>query len=357
MTVYLVNVGLILLEAGLFLGGIVDKEKGKKVFCFLASLQWILISGLRHLSIGADTYSYKIFRFNKTLNLSWDQVLGQFTDKYIGGNATIKDPSYTIIEKVFQIFSDDYQLFLVFIAIIFFGTMGILIYKHSRDPLISFILFSSLFFSFFAVTGHRQTIATAVAVFGGFFLIKKNKAIPFILLVLFASTIHGSAICFLPFYWFSKIRINKISLTVYWVAIALSFIFRYELLALLQSVVGYEQYEDFEGAGAGTFMLLLFILAIAVTVFHKAILSVDGENSRRFINALMIACFFSSLLLINQSFMRVVQYYSLFLMLLMPAVEEIFIRDWDKRAFKIVCITVLILLLVKVRPVYMFFWQ
>lgn len=60
--------------------------------------------------------------------------------------------------KFFQIFSTDYQLFLVFIAIVFFVPMGILIYKYSEAPYLSYVLFSSLFYSFFAITGHRQTI-------------------------------------------------------------------------------------------------------------------------------------------------------------------------------------------------------
>ena len=332
-----------------------EEQRRKKRLCIVGTVCWILLSGLRAWSVGDDTVAYAE-AFKKVQNRSWKNLFFDFYSKY-AHNAELKDPGYAILEKAFQIFSTDYQVFLVFIAVLFFVPMGIFIYKYSRNPYVSFILFSCLFYSFFAITGHRQTIATAFVVFIGIELIKRRKLIWFLLLVIVFSTIHASAFCFIPFYWISKIKINKTTLGLYWIAILAAFLFRYQLLAFLQSLIGYESYQDYEGAGAGMFMLMLFLVSAVVTIFHEFLLKSNQPLVRMSINALLCACFFSPLLLINPSTMRVVQYYSLFLLILLPELAVIFKDQKDRIVYNIVCCFLLIALLVLNQSQYSFFWQ
>lgn len=327
----------------------------KKRVCIVGSLGWIILSGFRHLSVGDDTEAYKN-SFERVEHSSWGDLFQNVYDKYFLGEE-IKDPGYRIVEKIANIFTDNYQVYLIFIALIFFVSMGIFLYKFSSNPYVSYILFSTLFYSFFAITGHRQTIATAIVVLIGTFFIKKKKFVPFLVITLLASTIHISCLCFLPFYFISKIKINKATLIMYWGAIAGSFILRYELLEFLQSIIGYEQYQDYEGAGAGTFLYLLLIVGLVATFFHKKLLEGNSQIMQISINALMTACFFSSLLLINQSTMRVVQYFSLFLMLLLPEISKIFPKKNDRAIYTMVITLVLVVLLVMNNPEYKFFWQ
>ena len=331
---------------------IVNTLRRKRV-CIVATINWIILSGLRDWSVGADTLAYKIYRFDITKITSWHRVLSDFYLKYIVG-LEIKDPGYPFLEKVFQIFSTNYQIFLIFIAVIFFVPLGVLIYKYSEEPYLSYVLFSSLFYSFFAITGHRQTIATSMVVFGGIELIKKRKLLKFLLLITIASTIHTSVICFLPFYWISKIKINKVSLTFYWILVIGSFLFKEQFMALLQQVVGYEEYIILETAGGGNFIFLLYMLLIYVTIFYRYF--TNNEIIEISTNALFIAGIFSSLVFLNQSFMRVVQYYSIFIMFLLPQCKYVFIKK-NRMYFKISCSILMILLLIKNQPEYIFFWQ
>lgn len=330
------------------------------IYCIVASTLWILLSGLRGLSVGADTLSYKVDDFDVVKNYSWDQIFERFVDKYIEGEGSFNDPSFYLINKVFQIFSDNYQLFLLFIALVFFIPFGIFVCKNSKNPHFSFILFSCLFFEFYAITGLRQTIATAIVVFGGYALIKRKKWLAYILIVLLASTIHLSVLCVLPFYWLSKIKINKITLLCYWIATICSFVFNNQLLFFLKFLLNNDKYNGYiqtDGASAGTFLFLLIAVGIVVTLFHKNILKYSPENGRLLINALMIAVLFSSLLLINENFMRIVQYYSLYLVLLLPEMESIMEKPRDKKIYRIAAECVLILLLINKNPDYVFFWQ
>ena len=334
-----------------------------KRICIVGTLNWIVLSGFRHYSVGNDTYAYRDYHFMKTMGTDWSVILRNFYLKYAEG-LEVKDPGYTILEKTFQIFTDNYTMWLIAIASFFFILMGRKIYKYSASPTLSYVLFSTLFYSFFAITGHRQTIATGIAVFIGSEMILRRKLLPFLLIVAIASTIHASAICFLPFYWLSQLKINKITLCIYWCGIILSFTFRNQFMVLLQRMVGYESYGFSDTAAAGNFMFLMFAIAVFFTVFYQSIMQkVTKYFSTDVIkmiemscNAVFIACIFMSLLLINPAFMRVVQYYSIFLLILLPVFQFLF-TPASRKIFNGVCIAVMIILLIRTHPFYYFVWQ
>ena len=142
----------------------------------------------------------------------------------------------------------------------------------------------------------------------------------------------------------------------YLAAIIASFICRNQLLAFLQSIVGYEAYQQYEGAAAGTFVFLLIAMVIYVVVFWDNIPLSDNPLLNMSINALMIAAFFSSLLLINPSMMRVVQYYSIFMLFILPDFALAFNKK-SQTPFLIIISSVMILLLLRQGPHYSFFFM
>lgn len=323
--------------------------------CIVGTINWIILSGCRDLSVGADTLTYKIYFFDQISETSWETIKENFITYYTTGLGN-KDPGYLVVEKLFSYVSINYQFFLIFIAVLFFVPMGVLIYKYSQHALISYILFSTLFYSFFAITGHRQTIATVIAVWIGSELIRRKKLLFFIIVVLLASTIHMSAICFLPFYFISKIRITKLTMIVYWILIICAYIFRNRFMQLLQLLIGYENYQYYEGATGGTFMLLLLGIAIFITIFGNFTIDIEDYRQRISINALFVACIFCPLLLINPSCMRVVQYFSIFLLFLLPDLGQAFKPGESKSFFYTIISFLMITLLIINHPVYTFFF-
>lgn len=332
-----------------------SRIRSKRV-CVVGAIGWILLSGLRGLNVGADTEAYAI-SFEQSADNSfsalWQNIIGKY---FYHMDIQGKDFGYYFLEKVFRSYTSSYTLWLLFIAIIFTVPMAVFIYKYSTNACISWIIYSTLFYSFFAITGHRQTIATAIVVWGGLECIRKRKLILFLVLMFIAYTIHASAICFLPFYWLSQIKLTKVKLFVYIGCIICAYIFRYRFLSFLQSIVGYESYQQYEAAQAGIFVLLLISIAIFVFVFWDSIRASDNQILDISINALMIACCFSSLLLINPSFMRVVQYYSIFLLFLIPELQHAFC-DNSKLMFLRIIGVIMILLLIRQMPSYNFIFM
>lgn len=289
----------------------------KKILCILYCLQWVLLSGLRDYSVGADTLAYKEYNFDVVLNKSWQELFYTFAS-YFNGAEGIKDPAYALFEKFCQIFiGSNYTLFLLIIAAVFTVPMTIWVYKYSDNACLSFMIYSALFYSFFAITGHRQTIASALVIFGGYECIKKNKLIPLILLHIIAFFIHKSSICFIVFYFARFIKINKAYWVISVILIMLSFLFRNYIMTFLGHIMGYDSYTDqFDGAGAYKFtFFLLLIFAGALLLYSKIPKSDDVDYA---VKALTLAMLFTPLTFVDPNAMRVVQYFSVFIMILVP---------------------------------------
>lgn len=330
------------------------KERGNKMFCVQATIQWILISGLRSTQVGADTERYRIM-FENTINMSWSQIKLAILQLF-DGNAIYKDPGYYLIIKVFQIFSKNYNLYLTVVAAIFMIPFGIWVYKNSENSLMSYIIFSCLFYSFFAITGTRQTIVTGIIVFWGTELLHKRKYWAFYLILILLYPIHKSVLAFAIFPILYKRNISNISLAIWTIAIGLAWIFKGRLMTITSMLMGYDQYDQLiEGAGASTFTLL-FMIVLIFGVFVKNIVIQQYPHSIEAYNAMFIAAILLPMVSINQSAMRGVQYFSIYLVLFIPWIITS-IKENQRRMVNIIGACLLVLLLIRNNPIYTFFWQ
>lgn len=360
MTVYLCNIILILVYGiGLIYQKINDKKKA--FFCAVASGQWILISGLRASHIGADTAGY-MRAFENVARYSWQDILEALRDVYLYGitpvtsaeNSLYKDPGYLVFQKIIHLFTDDAQIYLVIVAVIIFGSLAYFVYKNSEDPVFSYILFSTLFYSFYAITGIRQALATALIVFIGFEFVKEQKLGRFIIIAIVAYTLHKSAIIFVPFYFLARKKVTwrYIGILFLVTIVFLSFGSRFILGAA--KLLGYDR-ESVYQANAVIYTIIMVLIGIAVIFFFKLI-QYKGPFKNMALNGTLLASALTLFTLVDQSMMRVQQYYALFLMLSIPDILNCFeIRS--RRVLRILCILVLILYLIRNNPQYAFFWQ
>ncbi len=360
MVVYLANMALILV-LGICLIYIQPTQQKRKVFCWLSSVSWILISGLRSWSVGADTLKYAE-HFDRAGSVSWADAFTSFYRGYLQGytpedaveNFWYKDPGYLLFQKIAHILTDDYQVYLIIIAVIFFSAMGRFVYKNSEDPCFSYILFSVLFYSFYAVTGHRQTLATALIVFVGYELIKERKLWKFILITLVAFLLHKSVLLFAPFYFLSRIKISGKYLAVLGGFTAVIFALGGNAILWIASLVGYNREEAYE-APTYTFTALMVLLTLVVLLcFRQFKNKTPYKNMEVLANTL--AAMFALFTLLDQSMMRVQQYYSLMTMLTLPSAFSTF-KPKNKLLVTMLCMLALLFLFIKTGAHYKFFWQ
>lgn len=356
MFVYLANIALLVVLALLLLVGQRDPAK-RKLFCVVATAQWVALSGLRSTSVGADTLAYKLFRFDPLLSMSWRQVFQTFWASYSGGLGQVKDPGYLIVVKLLQIVSHDYQVFLICVAVVFTVPLGMLVYRRSADPFLSFLIYSTLFYSFFAVTGIRQTIATALVVLIGYRFIEDRRPWMFALLALVAVTIHKSAVVFIPYYFMYNWRFTYKRAALAALALPAIYALRQPIVAALGGLLGYGQYtSQFVGAGAWVFASMLLLVYLA-SLLRAPVVLAGNAAAAGWYNALFVALALTPATFVDPNAMRVVQYYSLLLMLLVPEVVHSFKDPIERALAYIVILGLLVVLFARGNPQYMFFWQ
>ena len=328
-------------------------------YIVVVSILLALQSGLRNVAVGADTYQY-FQRFENIKYTTWESIQSAFVQYYLFG--TGKAPGYDILQKSFQFVLPNYQLFLILIAVLFFSSLGYFIYKNTTrisDAILAYVLYSCLFFSFFSITGHRQTIATAASLYAYEF-VKKRKFIQFFLIIIVASTVHKSALIFFPFYFIARLRNVKL---FYWAAIfvvPILMLYRVEFLQLLQYYGGYERYEPHEATGTYTFSLMLILVA-SVSLWRMNQVLKRSEMIKPIYLAFLVALLFTPLTWVNPTAMRAVQYYSIFMLLLLPAIIASF--EVQSARFRQLVYTVSLFVLIglfvrsNINSVYGFFWQ
>jgi hypothetical protein len=348
---YIVNFTLMSFEALLLLR--TNDEHKKKIFISLVAIQWILISGLRSVYVGADTYAYKQM-FEQGISKSWSAIWNEFVGVYTN-TISGKDVGYTIFEKLFSYISTDYRVYLFAIAIFFMVPLARGIYRYSKDPYISFIVYSLLFYNFFSITGIRQTIATAIVFYFGYELIKKRKFISFVLLILLVATIHKSILIFIVYYFIANRKLSNIYFSLFGIAIVLVWIFKVPFFNFLAISSGYNELYAVQYTGTYMFTFLYGCISIFAFMYMRRVIQMNA-NARHYYNALILSWLFIPLTYVEPNTMRIVQYFSLFILYLLPEV----LSECDgntRQIFRIGSVAVGFLYLFFKSDSYAFFWQ
>lgn len=336
-------------------------EKIRKQYIAFVCIIFMLQSGLRNVAVGADTYQYYLY-FEETKLESFGKLLSNFFQVFT--NSETKDSGYPLVQKLFQIFSSNYTVYLIFIAILFFSALGRFLYYNVtrlRDVVFAFILYQSLFYDFFSITGLRQTLATAILLFGFDFIVRR-KLILFLIVVIIAATIHQSALLYLPFYFIANIRKTKILYASAIILFPVFMIYKRNIALVMASVSTSDVYMSYatskSESNTSTFtVLILLIAAIGWVVIKKALKKFP--ESFRYYNAVALAVAFTPLTWVDPNLMRVVQYFSIFMLVFIPIIiNSIKIQPNSFRTFIFtIMITSLFLLALKNGGDYKFFWQ
>ncbi len=354
MSIYILNFILIIVWEMLLLR-INPTDKKKKIFCSIVAIQWILISGLRHIELSRDVSINYINHFENTKTYSWSFIFDQIKE-YLFNGLSVKDPGYTLLMKIFQIFSGEFQMFLFCIAVFFTTAMAIWIYKYSAMPALSFIIYSSLFYSFFALTGLRQTIATAIIVFIGDKYIKERKIGRYILLAFIAFLIHKSSIVYTLYFLIAGINISAPYVATMSLSISVIALLGKQVYAPVAYALGFgEEAIEYEGDGASTYALVLLMVCLAAFVLYPWI-SKRREDSKYLYNLMFLTVGSTLLIFHHQGFMRIQQYFSLVIMIMIP---EMILSIQKKYQFVFFggAVVILFVYLLMNSPHYKFFWQ
>lgn len=339
----------------------IRENRNRKNYIIFICIILILQSALRHVAVGADTYAYYL-KFEEIKLTSWQEIWENFRSVYVLGEG--KDAGYPLIQKVFQFFSGEYRIFLFFVAVIFFSSLGYFIYtqtKYISDVFVAIAIYEVLFYSFFSITGLRQTLATAFT-FWGLHFIRQRKLWQYTLLIICAAFIHKSVLLFYPFYFIARLNRPRQLLAASFVIFPVMFVFGRSvagIMALLSAQDNYMGYalSDANPTGAVDFSIFLLGCGILGWIALRNAKQRDSDMPIIY-NAISIAIIFTPLTWIDSSLMRIVQYFSIFILFFLPYVINNLFRDYQTRIVAIVVLMVLFVSVIIMRNVdYAFMWE
>ncbi len=334
---------------------IINRRKYIIIMMTLLALQ----SGLRNLAVGADTFQYYT-NFENAIESSWSELWSNFISFFNGGDE--KDPGYALFQKLFAVFLPSFRIYLIVVAAFFFYSLGKIFVRFTqsnKEVLVGISLYMCLYYSFFSITGIRQTIASSFLLLAVPYAMDK-KWTKFLLLLLLAASQHKSALLFAPFYILPQLKHSKILLIAALFSFVPMWVVGGKIAKYLVMGSAFEQYavylEGYEGAGAYTFAAYIILLAVLILYNYKAIVYRE-PYIHLLINAISIAVVLTPLTMIDSNNMRIVQYYSVFGLIALPICCTALSEKLRMRNFCIYVFIVLSVYTMSRMETYAFFWQ
>lgn len=163
-----------------------NNETAKKVYVWVSFIAIGALIALRNITVGADTANY-YWMYNQLGLLSESDLEVGYVWLTMFLNMFSKNPRTLFV----------FQGFLVAISYALFVIDNT---EEVREAYLATLAFLAFNLFSFHLTGVRQSIAMCICLFA-YKMIKHNRLLPFLLIALFASLFHTSALLFVPAYW------------------------------------------------------------------------------------------------------------------------------------------------------------
>lgn len=205
MSIYFISVILIVLYP-LMHKRINETIRRRRKFLIYAFGILVLFAVLRSPQVGRDLAGHYAKNYEVIANMSWSG-LADFSN-YSG-----YEIGFVYFCKLISYISHDVQWFIAFTSIVIYGITARFIYKHSEDVVMSTLLFIFSCSYYMYLTMIRQALAVCIVLIAYDVLVsdkkKAHKYMLFIVLVLFASLFHQSAVLCLAFILFDILNFKR----------------------------------------------------------------------------------------------------------------------------------------------------
>ena len=296
-----VYIGLILFLCLLAVVSRFLDNKSEKLLYFLGCAVILFLTIFRHISVGPDTETYCAEFLRVRNQVPWPELAG-----------TGWEPGYVFLNKVIGIFFSTGQGLIIALGILILIPVFIWIRKYSDLPCMSLVVYVGAgFWGWSSI--YRQWCAIAILLYSLKY-VKSRQLTRFVLTVAIAMLFHRTAAVFLAVYFVYNIRITR-RMMVY--SIAGSMVLGGMgplLLSILNRFARIPESENFNGGFSMLFVLWLVVLF----VFGKARKQLADPDFKLTFSMLWIAATIQPVAFTFSNWARIVQYFSLALVLVLP---------------------------------------
>lgn len=180
--------GLFLILFGKVLFKNMTKERERRRFLWWSGLILVFIMGSRYATVDGRHDLNNYYRMFAYINERWMSI-----------TQTKIEIGYLFFNKILHSIVPWNQAILYAEAVICIGALFYYIYRNSADPFLSVLTYVAGGLMIFELTGFRQAIAMSIGIYA-IECAKQRKLIPFLILVLFASLFHKTALALIVVY-------------------------------------------------------------------------------------------------------------------------------------------------------------
>lgn len=284
--------------------------KPNKLMVFVVILCLVLVSGLRN-NIG-DTFFY-MHAYSIT-NFNWEFILSN------------KDIGFGILQMVLQQVSADPQLLVFVTAFITNLLIVLVLYKYSRLFELSLYVYITGGMHLVSMNGIRQFLAGAIIFAGTKYILEGNWK-KFIIIVLIASTIHQSALIFIPIYFLIREKAwSKTTFILLFSSVLVVIGFNQFSGAFYAAIeeTQYGNYSEFHEGGTNIIRVIVYAIPIILAYFGRDKLKELFPKSDPIVNLSILGLVFMIISLQNWIFARFIIYFGLYQLILISWVTRLF---------------------------------
>lgn len=272
MTVYYVML-LLLVAAGVIM---CRNSKGENIYLACAGMVFFLVAAVRRFT-GIDYNSYSTIYYNFNF-MDYDDVSAlRFEKGFIF--------PFKILSDLFQ----TPQIIIAVVAFIVAAALMIYTYKYSSIKWVSCAAIMTYGLYFYSLDFLRQIIAALIVTYALKYL-NTNQYLRYIVLILFASTFHVSALIMLVFALILKIRMNYIILALYSTVTVLIMLFSENIMEFVTRYV-YSNYDPKTSIEMTIGLPITYSIAYGI-VFLLAFAFRKRLIERNSFNSIVINCMF-----------------------------------------------------------------
>lgn len=285
-------------------------EKRKIHVDVLILMMFTIFIGFRHIDVGVDTMNYA-----NLFERLGEGHINESDYKWLGL------PLITLLRFIIAIVGTNYVIINTIIAFvtIYFIYYGII--KNASKPAFSMYLLMVFCLHYQMMNQSRQLLAIAIVLYS-YTYIKECNIKKFVVCIIFATIAHSSSIIFLPFYFITKIKINKKVIIAYIIMALGVFIFSDMIIwVILNTSYGqiYGSTINFEATSLAIINFIIrIVMCILAIIFMKNTLNKKENN---ILYHLVIWCTLLQIIAVKIAiFARVTTYFYIFYIFLIPEI-------------------------------------
>lgn len=256
-----------------------DKNKNKKVYLFITTLQYGLLAGFRDTVMSYDTSAYEIV-FNR-IYIGWDNL---------NANTSWIENGYYILCLAIKTLGGDFRILLIVSSIFIIASTSVFIYRHSKNVVLSvfFLISFPYFYTSMDIIRHYISLSWVLL---GYKYVEEQKIIKYLMFILVGAQFHVFAYLMLPIYYFYKLKWNKLSIMIYLIGTILIYFFVGNVADIITALIGKSvanySYWIGEDAGGIKTVFMYIIFAVIIWVSYNNLLQ-KNKNTDLALNSTML---------------------------------------------------------------------